>query len=138
MPLTFTDGAALPGGDWLFSAAAEDTSDTYIDGFCAGSAIGIVDADGTIATLEQLSLTCKIEGVAASATEHSIDLLLVTDADDRSQPALLLSASMPRCTLNTTHRPSASPPAPHTASPPATPARDESFGAAPATRRRAR
>ena len=133
VPLTFTDGAALPGGDWLFSAAAEDTSDTYLDGFCAGSAIGIVDAGGTVRTLEQLSLTCKIEGIAASATDNSIDLLLVTDADDRSQPALLLST-----TLNTSHRPTASPPAPHTASPPATPARDESFGAAPATRRRAR
>ncbi len=44
VPLTFTDGAALPGSGWLFSAAAEDTSDNYIDGFCAGSAIGIVDA----------------------------------------------------------------------------------------------
>jgi len=138
VPLTFTDGAALPGGDWLFSAAAEDTSDTYLDGFCAGSAIGIVDSGGTVRTLKQLSLTCKVEGIAASATVHSIDLLLVTDADDRSQPALLLSASMPRCTFNTTHRPTASPPAPHTASPPATPARDESFGAAPAARRRAR
>lgn len=96
VPLSFTDGAALPGGGWLFSAAAEDTSDNYLDGLCAGSAIGIVDAGGTIRTLEQISLTCKIEGIAASATDTSIDLLLVTDADDRGQPALLLSASMAR------------------------------------------
>ena len=34
--LSFTDGTALPGGGWLFSAA-EDTSDTYNDGRCAGS-----------------------------------------------------------------------------------------------------
>ena len=96
VPLFFTDGATLPEGAWLFSAAAEDTSDNYIDGFCAGSAVGIVDARGAIRTLEQTSRTCKIEGIAASATDNSIDLLLVTDADDRSQPALLLSASMPR------------------------------------------
>lgn len=94
--LSFTDGAALPGGDWLFSAAAEDTSDTYNDGRCAGSAIGLVDAGGTIRCLERLSLTCKVEGITASAAGDTIDLLLVTDADDRRQPALLLSTALHR------------------------------------------
>jgi hypothetical protein len=51
--LSFTDGAALLGRSWLFSAAAEDTSETYTDGFCAGSAIGLVDAGGTIRRLVQ-------------------------------------------------------------------------------------
>ena len=95
VPLSFTDGAALPDGGWLFSAAAEDTSDNYLDGLCAGSAIGIVDAEGTIRTLERISPTCKIEGIAAALDGNTIDLLLVTDADDRGLPALLLSASMP-------------------------------------------
>lgn len=92
--LSFTDGTALPGGGWLFSAAAEDTTDTYSDGRCAGSVIGLVDARGTIRMLERLATPFKIEGVAASATSDTIDLLLVTDADDRRQPALLLSTQI--------------------------------------------
>ncbi len=94
VPLSFTDGAALPGGGWVFSAAAEDTADSYSDGFCAGSAIGVVDASGAVRTLQPLSMRCKVEGVAASASGDTLDLLLVTDADDRAQPALLLSASL--------------------------------------------
>ncbi|MBT9595296.1 MAG: hypothetical protein IV094_04920 [Vitreoscilla sp.] len=96
VPLSFTDGAALAGGGWVFSAAAEDTSDTYNDGRCVGSMIGLVDARGTIRTLERLSLTCKVEGITAAAMGDTIDLLLVTDADDRRQPALLLSTALRR------------------------------------------
>ena len=94
VPLSFTDGAALPGGAWVFSAAAEDTSDTYNDGRCVGSAVGIVDGGGALRTLERLSLDCKVEGIAASSTGDAIDLLLVTDADDRRRASLLLSASL--------------------------------------------
>jgi hypothetical protein len=96
VPLSFTDGTALPGGGWLFSAAAEDTSDTYSDGPCAGSAVGLVDAGGTIRKLERLAMPFKVEGIAASASGDTIDLLLVTDADDRRQPALLLAAELHR------------------------------------------
>ena len=92
--LSFTDCAPLPGGDWLFSAAAEDTSDTYNDGRCVGSAVGLIDAGGTIRLLERLSRVCKVEGITASAAGETIDLLLVTDADDRRQPGLLLSAQL--------------------------------------------
>lgn len=95
VPLSFTDGAALPDGAWLFSAAAEDTADTYSDGRCAGSAIGLVDAGGVIRTLERLSHACKVEGVAATLTGDAIHLLLVTDPDDRSQAAQLLSTLLP-------------------------------------------
>lgn len=94
VPLSFTDGAALPSGGWLFSAAAEDTADTYSDGPCAGSVIGLVDAGGTIRTLERLAVPFKVEGIAASVAGDMIDLLLVTDADDRRQPALLLSTEL--------------------------------------------
>ena len=66
VPLSFTDGAALPAGGWLFSAAAEDTADTYSDGRCAGSVIGLVDAGGTIRTLERLAGAFKVEGIVAS------------------------------------------------------------------------
>jgi hypothetical protein len=95
VPLSFTDGAALPGGGWAFSAAAEDTANTYHDGRCAGSAIGLVDAAGTLRKLERLALTCKVEGIAATVEGDNIELLVVTDADDRQQPALLLSGSLP-------------------------------------------
>ncbi len=95
VPLSFTDGAALPGGAWVFSAAAEDTTDTYDDGRCAGSAIGIVDASGTLQDIERVSLDVKIEGIAVvSSIGQTIDLLLVTDADDRDRASLLLSASL--------------------------------------------
>lgn len=93
--LSFTDGTALPGGAWLFSAAAEDSADTYQDGRCAGSAIGLVDAGGTLKRLERLSRNCKVEGIAASLAGDTVELLLVTDADDRRQPALLLSTAWP-------------------------------------------
>jgi len=39
-------------------------------------------------------LSCKVEGIAASSVGNTIEFLLVTD--DWSQPALLLSASLPR------------------------------------------
>jgi hypothetical protein len=94
VPLSFTDGAALPDGGWLFSAAAEDSPDTYNDGACAGSALGIVNPDGTIRMLEPLSLAGKVEGVAASPSGDRLDVWMVTDADDRSRPALLLAASL--------------------------------------------
>lgn len=94
VPLSFTDGAALPDGGWLFSAAAEDSPDTYNDGACAGSVLGIVNPDGTIRRLEPLSLAGKVEGVAASPSGDRLDVWMVTDADDRSRPALLLAASL--------------------------------------------
>jgi hypothetical protein len=94
--LSFTDGAPLPDGEWLFSATAEDTSDTYNDGRCVGSAVGLIDAGGTIRLLERLSRVCKVEGITASVAGETIDLLLVTDADDRRQPAQLLSAELLR------------------------------------------
>jgi hypothetical protein len=96
VPLSFTDGAALPGGEWVFSAAAEDTSDTYQDGRCLGSAVGLVDANGTLLKLERVALDGKIEGIAVATPGPAIGLLLVTDADDRDRAALLLSAVLHR------------------------------------------
>ena len=96
--LAFTDGAALPGGsgDWLFSAAAEDTSDSYDDGPCQGSVIGVVSArDGRVVQQARLDTVCKVEGIALLAGAHGGgQLLLVTDADDRAEPSQLLSCSL--------------------------------------------
>lgn len=96
VPLCFTDGAALKGGAWVFCAAAEDTSDSYTDGRCLGSAVGIVNADGKLLRLEQLAGTFKAEGIAVADDGDPLELLLVTDADDRSAAAQLLSVTLPQ------------------------------------------
>jgi hypothetical protein len=95
VPLCFTDGAALPGGGWAFAAAAEDTLDSYSDGRCMGSVLGVVDAHGRLQHSAPLALVCKAEGIAVSMQAGQLQALLVTDADDRALPALLLSAALP-------------------------------------------
>jgi hypothetical protein len=93
VPLCFTDAAALPNGDVVFCAVAEDTNDAYLDGHCVGAAIGIVDKHGQLLSLRQLEQPYKVEGISAQMENDALDLLLVTDADDPAIPAKLLSAS---------------------------------------------
>ena len=92
VPLCFTDAAALPDGNILFTAVAENTDNSFDDGACGGSAIGLIDANGNVATIKRLDQPYKIEGVAATMHADGIHLLLATDADDASKPAWLLSA----------------------------------------------
>lgn len=94
VPLCFTDGAALPGGGWVFCAAAEASDDNYADGPCRGSAVGVVSADGQLLGLQTLSLRCKAEGIAVLVEAGRLQLLMVTDADDPDTPALLLAATV--------------------------------------------
>jgi hypothetical protein len=94
IPFCFTDGAALPNGDMIFTAIAEDSEDNYNDGPCAGAAIGIADKDGNLICLRQLNQPHKIEGVDARMEGDVIRLLVVTDADDASIPACLFSTSI--------------------------------------------
>ena len=96
VPLGFTDAAAVPGGHWMFCAVAEDTSDSYVDGACAGTAIGCVGASGTLCSLWRLSGRWKAEGLAAAlgADGDSLSLTLVTDGDDRARNAMLLTVRM--------------------------------------------
>lgn len=96
VPLCFTDGAALQGGGWVFCAAAEDASDSYTDGRCVGSAVGIVNAGGKLVRLEQVAGAFKAEGIAAAGDGDPLELLVVTDADDRGAAAQLLSVTLPR------------------------------------------
>lgn len=93
VPLSFTDGVALPDGRLLFTAAAEDTGSAFDDGSCAGSAIGLIDG-GTLLRLEPFDRPCKVEGVHARVKGDTIELLLVTDADDAMRPGQLLSATL--------------------------------------------
>jgi hypothetical protein len=92
--LCFTDGAALPNGDIVFSAVAENTEDSYNDGPCMGSAVGILTKAGNLRSLHALDLPHKIEGIDAKMEGDSIRLLLVTDDDNASIPAGLYSASL--------------------------------------------
>ena len=92
--LTFTDASPLPDGRLVFSAVAEDAPDAYVDGPCAGAAIGLLDADCRLISLEPLHPTLKVEGVHATAEAGRISLLLVADGDDPQQAAPLLSAEL--------------------------------------------
>ena len=94
IPLCFTDAAALPNGDMVFTAVAEDTDDPYNDGLCVGAAIGVAGNDGTMRCLRWLDRPYKVEGVDARVDCDVIRLLLVTDADDADIPASLFSATM--------------------------------------------
>jgi hypothetical protein len=94
VPLGFTDAAALPDGRLVFSAAAESVDDTYHDGPCVGSALGILDADGRVQRLDFVQPVQKIEGVDARVDGAAIRLLMVSDADDRSRPGRLFSATL--------------------------------------------
>jgi hypothetical protein len=95
IPLGFTDGAALPDGNIVFSAVAEDTENHYNDGPCAGAAIGIMDKEGNLRCLHRLDQPHKIEGVDARVEGGVIRLRLVTDADDTGIPAGLFSTTLP-------------------------------------------
>lgn len=94
IPLCFTDGAALPDGGLVFTAIAEDTDDSYLDGPCAGAAVGVLGKDGDLRFLDRLDRPHKIEGIEAQVAGDIIRLLLVTDADDASVPAAMFSAAI--------------------------------------------
>ncbi len=90
--LSFTDASPLPDGRIGFSAAAEASPDTYRDGPCAGSAVGILGPDLRLQKIVQLDARLKIEGLHA---EPDGSLLLVADADDAAVASPLLAASLP-------------------------------------------
>jgi len=89
VPLSFSDACALADGSIVFSAIAEDTNDAYADGPCTGAAIGILDRDGDVRRLFEISGGAKIEGIHAESRGADIDILCVSDADDARIPAAL-------------------------------------------------
>lgn len=95
VPLTPTDARLLPGGHWLLSAAAENTSDSTLDGPCAGSALAVLSAQGAVLALHRLHGAPKVEGISATAAGSHIDVLMVTDADHPDVPSQLLSVRLP-------------------------------------------
>ena len=96
VPLCFTDATALPSGEIIFTASAENTSDSFLDGACMGSAIGMINSQGELSLLEPINKKVKLEGVEATENNKTIQILLVTDADDATHPAQLYSANINR------------------------------------------
>lgn len=91
VPLTFTDAFALDDGRCLFTAAAENTDDSYRDGECVGAAIGLIGPDRQLQGIWPLQPVHKVEGISAQKVpDGQLRVLLVTDADDPQTPALLL------------------------------------------------
>jgi hypothetical protein len=95
IPLSFTDGAGLPDGEWMFSAVAENTGDSVNDGACVGSAIGIVGADGRVRRMLGLQGAPKVEGIAVQREADDWVVTLVTDPDDASVASQWLRVRLP-------------------------------------------
>jgi hypothetical protein len=93
--LSITDGSSLPGGAWAFSAVAENTKDSYHDGPCLSSAIGIVNANNQVVQLHHLQGAPKVEGITAKVSGNQLTLTLVTDADDPAVASQLLQVTLP-------------------------------------------
>jgi hypothetical protein len=96
IPLTPTDGCALPDGRWLLSAAAENTTDSYLDGPCAGSAVALLSPQGKLVQLHHLHGAPKVEGICALAGAGRLNVLMVTDADHPDVPSQLLGLLWPQ------------------------------------------
>lgn len=93
IPFCFTDITALPNGELIFTAVAENTKDNYLDGTCLGSAIGILNHNREIYFLKHIHPSYKIEGIHAELTGDRIHALLVTDDDNPAIAASVLHAN---------------------------------------------
>jgi hypothetical protein len=89
VPLSLTDVAPWRDDQLLFTAVAEQTNSTYLDGECVGAAVGIlVPRTGEVLALELLPEPWKVEGVS-----YEGGLRMVVDPDDPTRPGLLLEAA---------------------------------------------
>jgi hypothetical protein len=93
--LSLTD-LAVGAGQLLFTAAAEASPNTYEDGVCVGSALGVLTPNGEVCDLVALAPVAKIEGLWATPArlepDHLLELLLVADPDERTARAPLMAA----------------------------------------------
>lgn len=95
--LTFTDAALAPSG-LIFSAAAEDSPDATRDGPVAGSALGVLDEQGSARWTELRDpsgarFAGKVEGVLLDAADPA-RALVVVDVDDPAVPSLLCEVAL--------------------------------------------
>lgn len=94
VPLTVTDACSFADDQFLISAVAEVTDDSYADGDILGAAIIRLSADFDVIAIEPLEPTLKIEGITARKTATGAELLCVSDADDPDTPSSLYSAML--------------------------------------------
>jgi hypothetical protein len=92
--LCFTDATGLHDGRVLFTAVAERGEDTYNDGECVASGVGLIDAQGNLTRWSPLDPALKVEGIEARCDGDRIMLLLVADADDAGTPSFLYGAPL--------------------------------------------
>lgn len=93
--LSVTDATAMPDGRWAFSAVAENTHSSYLDGPCIASAIGIMGADGRLEHLHRLQGAAKVEGICTPSGGKPGVVMLVTDTDNPAQASQLLTVQLP-------------------------------------------
>jgi len=91
VPLTLTDLTPLDGSRCLFTAAAEDTQNTYDDGAILGSAVGVLERDGTVSSWDTVDQRVKLEGICVGPGGQ---ILVVTDGDDPHNPATVFQAEL--------------------------------------------
>lgn len=96
VPLTLTDGTPLHGGAWAFTAVAEGTDNSYADGACVASAVGIVLPDGQVRRMHPLHGAPKVEGLVVLPDGGDWVFTMVTDPDDPQQAAQLLQLRLPQ------------------------------------------
>jgi hypothetical protein len=98
--LAVTDAVALPNGQVLVTAAAEDSPTTYDDGPVVGSALAVLDDDRLVDLVELPEVdgvVAKVEGIAIAGHDgHGLTLVAVVDADDPTAPSQLLTLRLTR------------------------------------------
>ncbi len=91
--LAFTDLCVDSQGRLCFSAAAEATENTYVDGPCKGSIIGTLDQHFQVNWSTALAPAAKIEGITFVPDGR---LLLVADPDCATTKGPLFALNIPR------------------------------------------
>lgn len=92
-PLGFTDASLEDENRIWFLAAAEAAASTYEDGKYLGAILGCLDNAGNLIFQDEIECQLKPEGLALDIKNRKF--YVVTDADDRSQPAQLLEGDLP-------------------------------------------
>ena len=90
--LGFTDAAVEGQQRIWFLAASEGAKSTYDDGKFLGAVLGCMNSKGEVLFQQPLNVTAKPEGLALDLKRRKF--YVVTDADDRNQPAQLLEGNL--------------------------------------------
>jgi hypothetical protein len=91
--LCFTDAAVESPERIWFLAAAESGTSTYEDGAFGGAVLGCLDSRNRVLFQQELVISVKPEGLALDLARRKF--YVVTDGDDRAQPAQLLVGDLP-------------------------------------------